>query len=103
VPVLAVAGRAIVSKGMKTRSIGLFLLARQNEYQRLQETSATAMAHEVKTPLDVHFSEKYVWSDDADLRNLQKAPERSRRLPFTTQRFEGFDSERQFKQADISR
>ncbi len=42
---------------MKNRTIGLFLLARQNEYQRLQEASATAMAHQLKTPLDVHFSE----------------------------------------------
>jgi ribose transport system substrate-binding protein len=42
---------------MKTRTIGLFLLARQNEYQRLQEASAAAMAHLLKTPLDVHFSE----------------------------------------------
>ena len=42
---------------MKNRTIGLFLLARQNEYQRLQETSATAIAHQLKTPLDVHFSE----------------------------------------------
>jgi ABC-type sugar transport system substrate-binding protein len=42
---------------MKDRTIGLFLLARQNEYQRLQEASAIAMAHHLKTPLDVHFSE----------------------------------------------
>jgi len=42
---------------MKPRTIGLFLLARQNEYQRLQEASAMAMAHHLKTPLDVHFSE----------------------------------------------
>ena len=42
---------------MKSRTIGLFLLARQNEYQRLQEASAMAMAHHLKTPLDVHFSE----------------------------------------------
>jgi ABC-type sugar transport system substrate-binding protein len=42
---------------MKDKAIGLFLLARQNEYQRLQEASATAMAHHLKTPLDVHFSE----------------------------------------------
>jgi ABC-type sugar transport system substrate-binding protein len=42
---------------MKDRTIGLFLLARQNEYQRLQEAAATAMAHHLKTPLDVHFSE----------------------------------------------
>jgi ABC-type sugar transport system substrate-binding protein len=42
---------------MKDRTIGLFLLARQNEYQRLQEASATAMAHHLKTPLDVYFSE----------------------------------------------
>jgi ABC-type sugar transport system substrate-binding protein len=42
---------------MKDRTIGLFLLARQNEYQRLQEASATAMAHHLRTPLDVHFSE----------------------------------------------
>jgi len=42
---------------MKDRTIGLFLLARQNEYQRLQEAAASAMAHHLKTPLDVHFSE----------------------------------------------
>jgi ABC-type sugar transport system substrate-binding protein len=42
---------------MKDRTIGLFLLARQNEYQRLQEASAMAMAHHLRTPLDVHFSE----------------------------------------------
>jgi len=42
---------------MKRRTIGLFLLARQNEYQRLQQASAAAMAHHLKTPLDVHFSE----------------------------------------------
>jgi ABC-type sugar transport system substrate-binding protein len=42
---------------MKDRTIGLFLLARQNEYQRLQEAAATAMAHHLKVPLDIHFSE----------------------------------------------
>src|SRR5260370_27970654 len=42
---------------MRSRTIGLFLLARQNEYQRLQEASAMAMAHHLKTPVDVHFSE----------------------------------------------
>jgi ABC-type sugar transport system substrate-binding protein len=42
---------------MKNRTIGLFLLARQNEYQRLQEASASAMAHHLKTPLEVYFSE----------------------------------------------
>jgi ABC-type sugar transport system substrate-binding protein len=42
---------------MKPRTIGLFLLARQNEYQRLQEASAVEMARRLKTPLDVHFSE----------------------------------------------
>src|SRR6266536_6528965 len=49
--------RGIYSRGMKNRSIGLFLLARQNEYQRLQESSARAMAQHLKTPLDVYFSE----------------------------------------------
>jgi ABC-type sugar transport system substrate-binding protein len=50
---------------MKDRTIGVFLLARQNEYQRLQEASATAMAHLLKTPLDVHFSESdaYIQTD----------------------------------------
>src|SRR4051812_34614040 len=42
---------------MKDRTIGLFLLARQNEYQRLQQASAAAMAHQLKVPLDVQFSE----------------------------------------------
>jgi len=42
---------------MKDRTIGLFLLARQNEYQRLQEASARAMAQQLKVPLDVHFTE----------------------------------------------
>jgi ABC-type sugar transport system substrate-binding protein len=50
---------------MKDRTIGVFLLARQNEYQRLQEASAAAMAHLLKTPLDVHFSESdpYIQTD----------------------------------------
>src|SRR5260370_15325732 len=42
---------------MRSRTIGLFLLARQNEYQRLQEASAMAMAHHLKTPVDVHLGE----------------------------------------------
>src|SRR5262245_40661419 len=42
---------------MKPKTVGLFLLARHNEYQRLQEASATAMAHHLKVPLDIHFSE----------------------------------------------
>jgi ribose transport system substrate-binding protein len=42
---------------MKDRTIGVFLLARQNEYQRLQEASALAMAHHLKVPVDIHFSE----------------------------------------------
>ena len=50
---------------MKDRTIGVFLLARQNEYQRLQEASAAAMAHLLKTPIDVHFSESdpYIQTD----------------------------------------
>jgi ABC-type sugar transport system substrate-binding protein len=42
---------------MNRRTIGLFLLARQNEYQRLHQVSAAAMAQQLKVPLDVHFCE----------------------------------------------
>ncbi len=42
---------------MKDRTIGLFLLARENEYQRLQEASARETAHQLAAPLDVHFSD----------------------------------------------
>lgn len=43
-----------------TKSIGLFLLTRQNDYQRLQETSAVAAARSLKVPLEVHFAENDV-------------------------------------------
>jgi ABC-type sugar transport system substrate-binding protein len=42
---------------MKARTIGLFLLARENEYQRLQEASARETARELAAPLDVYFSD----------------------------------------------
>jgi ribose transport system substrate-binding protein len=42
---------------MKEKTIGLFLLARKNEYQRLQETSANAMAFHLKTPLEIQFAD----------------------------------------------
>jgi ABC-type sugar transport system substrate-binding protein len=42
---------------MKPRSAGLFLLTRQNDYQRLQETAAVAMAQHLKLPLEIHFAE----------------------------------------------
>jgi ABC-type sugar transport system substrate-binding protein len=42
---------------MKDRTIGLFLLSRENEYQRLQEVAARTAAQRVDTPLDVHFSD----------------------------------------------
>jgi ribose transport system substrate-binding protein len=42
---------------MKDRTIGLFLLARENEYQRLQEASARSTAQQVGALLDVHFSD----------------------------------------------
>jgi hypothetical protein len=48
---------AIHEGRMKEKSIGLFLLARKNEYQRLQETSAVAMAYHLRTPLEIHFYE----------------------------------------------
>jgi len=43
--------------GMKDKTAGLFLLTRQNDYQRLQETAAVAMAQHLKLPLEVHFAE----------------------------------------------
>ena len=42
---------------MKDQSIGLFLLTRQNDYQRLQEKDAVTTAHRLKVPLEVHFAE----------------------------------------------
>jgi ribose transport system substrate-binding protein len=42
---------------MKGRTIGLFLLARENEYQRLQEASARSAAQRLGAALDVHFSD----------------------------------------------
>src|SRR5215471_13236695 len=42
---------------MKDKTAGLFLLTRQNDYQRLQETAAVAMAQHLKLPLEVHFAE----------------------------------------------
>lgn len=42
---------------MKERSIGLFLLARENEYQRLQEAAARETARQLSVPLDPHFSD----------------------------------------------
>jgi ribose transport system substrate-binding protein len=42
---------------MKERMIGLFLLARENEYQRLQEASARSAAQRLGAALDVHFSD----------------------------------------------
>jgi ABC-type sugar transport system substrate-binding protein len=42
---------------MKDKTVGLFLLTRQNDYQRLQETAAVAMAQHLKVPLEVHFAE----------------------------------------------
>lgn len=42
---------------MKDRTIGLFLLARENEYQRLQEAAARATAQQLGAPLDVYFSD----------------------------------------------
>jgi ABC-type sugar transport system substrate-binding protein len=42
---------------MKEKTAGLFLLTRQNDYQRLQETAAVAMAQHLKLPLQVHFAE----------------------------------------------
>lgn len=41
---------------MTGRSIGLFLLARENEYQRLQEGSARATAQRLGISLDLYFS-----------------------------------------------
>jgi ABC-type sugar transport system substrate-binding protein len=46
-----------MSEGMKDKTAGLFLLTRQNDYQRLQETAAVAMAQNLKLPLEVHFAE----------------------------------------------
>jgi ABC-type sugar transport system substrate-binding protein len=43
--------------GMKDKTAGLFLLTRQNDYQRLQETAAIAMAQQLRLPLEVHFAE----------------------------------------------
>jgi len=45
---------------MKDKSAGLFLLTRQNDYQRLQETAAVAMARQLKIPLDVYFADNDV-------------------------------------------
>jgi ABC-type sugar transport system substrate-binding protein len=42
---------------MKEKTIGVFLLARKNEYQRLQETSAVAMAYHLKTPIEIDFAD----------------------------------------------
>jgi ABC-type sugar transport system substrate-binding protein len=42
---------------MKDRTIGLFLLTRENDYQRLQETEAVATAHRLHVPLEVFFCE----------------------------------------------
>jgi len=42
------------------KAAGLFLLTRQNDYQRLQETAAVAKAHERKVPLEVHFADNDV-------------------------------------------
>ena len=42
---------------MKDKTAGLFLLTRQNDYQRLQETAAVAMAQHLKLPLEVHLAE----------------------------------------------
>jgi ABC-type sugar transport system substrate-binding protein len=42
---------------MKDRTAGLFLLTRQNDYQRMQEAAAIAMAQHLKLPLEVHFAE----------------------------------------------
>jgi len=42
---------------MKDKTAGLFLLTRQNDYQRLQETAAVAMAHHLRSPLEVRFAE----------------------------------------------
>lgn len=42
---------------MKARTIGLFLLARENEYQRLQEASARSTAQRLGAPLDIYFSD----------------------------------------------
>ncbi len=45
---------------MKEKAAGLFLLTRQNDYQRLQETAAVAAAHQLGVPIVVHFSENEV-------------------------------------------
>ena len=45
---------------MKEKAAGLFLLTRQNDYQRLQETAAMAAAHQLRIPIVVHFSENEV-------------------------------------------
>src|SRR3954464_8915971 len=42
---------------MKDRTIGVFLLARENEYQRLQEAAARETGHRLGVPLDVYFSD----------------------------------------------
>ncbi len=42
---------------MKDRTIALFLLTRENDYQRLQETEAVATAHRLRVPLEVFFCE----------------------------------------------
>jgi ABC-type sugar transport system substrate-binding protein len=44
-------------QGTKEKTAGLFLLTRQNDYQRLQETAAVAAARRLGIRLSVHFSE----------------------------------------------
>src|SRR5258708_7221024 len=42
------------------KAAGLFLLTRQNDYQRLQETAAVTTAHQRKVPLEVYFADNDV-------------------------------------------
>src|SRR4051812_11426944 len=42
------------------RRVGLFLLTRSNDYQRLQEADAVAVARRLKIPLETRFADNNV-------------------------------------------